>query len=88
MPAGVMRPGILQHQDVVRLDVQRGIVDAGRQIFQPIEHHGAALVLEQRWRRRRALQDRAARRQIAEQRDQAATGSSGFFGTAMSERST
>ena len=67
-----MRPGILQHQNVVRLDVELGIVDAGGEIFQRREHHRPALVLEQSGVGRRALEDGALRRQIAEQGDQAA----------------
>ncbi len=69
---GRMRAGILQHQDVVRRDVEIGIVDARGKVRERGEHHRPALVLEQLCVGRRTLQDRAARREIAEQRDQPA----------------
>ncbi len=67
-----MRTGILQHQNIVRLDVERRIVDALGEIGERGEHDGAAFVLEQLCVGRRALEDRALRRQIAEQRDETA----------------
>ena len=67
-----MRAGILQHQNIVGLDVERGIVDARGEIGERGEHHRPALVLEQLGVGRRALEDGALRREIAEQRDQPA----------------
>ncbi len=61
-----MRPGILQHQNVIRLDVKRRIVDPRREIGERGKHHRAAFVLEQFGVRGRALEDRALRRKIAE----------------------
>ena len=43
-----VRAGILQHQDILRLDIERRIVDPRRKIGQRREHHGGAFVLEQR----------------------------------------
>ena len=67
-----MRAGILQHQNIRRLDLERRIVDPRRQIAERGKHHRAAFVLEQFGVGRRAFEDGALRRQIAEQRDQAA----------------
>ena len=54
------------------LDVELRIVDARGEIVERREHHRPALVLEQSGVGRRAFEDGAVRRQIAEQRDQAA----------------
>ena len=69
---GRMRAGVLQHQDVLGAHVERRIVDARGKIGERGEHHRHALVLEQLLVRRRALEDRALGREIAEQRHQAA----------------
>ena len=69
---GRMRAGILQHQNILRLDVELGIVDARGEIGERGKHHRPALELEQIGVGGRALEDRALRRQIAEQRDQPA----------------
>ena len=65
-------PGVLRDQDVVGRDLELGGVDARREILEVLEHDRPALVLEQPLIRRRALEDGAARREAAEQRDQAA----------------
>ena len=62
-----LRAGIAQHQHVVGRDIERGIVDPQRHVLDGIEHHGAAGMLQQLRARRRMLDDRAARRQIAVQ---------------------
>ena len=67
-----MRAGVLQHQNVLGRDVERGIVDARGEVVERGEHHRPALVLEQLGVGGRALEDGALRRQIAEQRDQPA----------------
>ena len=67
-----MRAGILQHQNVVGLDVEIGIVDASGEIGQRGEDHRPALEFEQIGIGGRALEDGAAGREIAEQRDQSA----------------
>ena len=54
------------------VDVERRIVDAGGEIGERREHHRAAFVLEQFGVGRRALEDGALRREVAEQRHQAA----------------
>ena len=67
-----MRAGILQNENVVGFDIELGIVDARGQILERSEHHRPALVLEQIGIRRRAFEDGALRRDIAEQRHQPA----------------
>ena len=67
-----MRPGVLQHENVLRVDIERGIVDARGEIGERGEHHRPALVLEQLRVGGRALEDGALGREIAEQRDEAA----------------
>ncbi len=43
--------------------IQRGIVDAGREVFEPLEHQCGSFVLQQRAGGRRALEYRAVRRE-------------------------
>ena len=69
---GRVRAGILQHQHVLRRNVERRIVDARGKIGERGEHHRPALVLEQPGIGRRALEDGAPRREVAEQRDETA----------------
>ena len=69
---GAERPGVLQYQEIVRRHIERGIVDARREVLERGEDDGAALLLEEFRVGRRALEDRAFRRQRAEQRDQPA----------------
>ena len=59
--------GIAQHQHVVGVDVELGIVDPQRHVLDGFEHHGAAGMLQQFRARRRMLDHRAARREIAVQ---------------------
>ena len=59
--------GVAQHQHVVGVDVERGIVDPQRHVLDGFEHHGAAGMLQQFRARRRMLDDGAARREIAVQ---------------------
>ena len=63
---------MLQHHEIVGRDVEIGIVDARRQILERGEHDRAPLLLEQFRIGGRALEDRALRRQRAEQRDEPA----------------
>ncbi len=67
MPGAPLRAGIAQHQHVVGVDVEIGIVDAQRHVLDGFEHHGAAGVLQQLRARRRLLDDGAARREVAVQ---------------------
>src|SRR5581483_9703666 len=48
------------------------LIDASGQILQAVEHHGPRLALEQARVGRRALDDRPARREVAEQSRQSA----------------
>ena len=66
------RPGILQNQEIIRRHVEVRAVHTRRKIFQRRKDDGTAFLLEQVLVGRRALEDRAARRQRAEQRDDAA----------------
>jgi hypothetical protein len=56
---GARWSGVLQHQEIVRRDVEPGIVDARRQILERGKDEGAAFLLEQLRVGRRALEDRA-----------------------------
>lgn len=67
-----MRAGVLQNEDVVRPNIEVRIVDTPCEILQAREHDGPALGLEQSGRCGRAFDDRALRREVASQRDQAA----------------
>jgi len=60
---------VLQHENILRLDIKRRIVARAARSAERREHHRPALVLEQLRVRRRALEDRALGRQVAEQRD-------------------
>ena len=73
-PRSGERPGILQHQEIVRGHVEAGIVDARRQILERGKDDRPPLLLEQFRVGGRALEDRALGRQRAEQRDEPAHG--------------
>jgi hypothetical protein len=57
----------LQHERVLCGDVERGVVDAAREVFRIFEDDRAPFMLHQLRIRRRPLDDRAARREIAAQ---------------------
>ncbi len=59
--------GIAQHQHVVGVDVEIGIVDPQRHVLDGFEHHGAPGMLQQFRARRRLLDDGSARREVAVQ---------------------
>ena len=65
-----MRAGILQHQHVVRSRLRARDRRCAPRDRRAREHHRPALVLEQPRVGRRALEDGAPRREVAEQRDQ------------------
>jgi hypothetical protein len=67
-----MRSGVLQHHEVVGVDVEVGVIDARGEIGERGEDHRPALFLEQRGIGGRALEDRTLRGEIAEQCDQPA----------------
>jgi hypothetical protein len=73
--AGVaLGAAVLHHHDAAGVDVQVLVDDALLVVFQVLEHHGPAAVLEQGGRGRRRLEHRAARRQVAAQDADAAIG--------------
>src|SRR6185436_9981030 len=57
-------------QDVVPGHVEVRVVDARAQVLEPLEDHGSSFDLEERRRRGRALEDRAARRERAGEHDE------------------
>ena len=65
-----LRPGVLEHEEVVGPHVEIRRVDPRRKIVERGEHHRPAFPLEERRVGGRALEDRAARRQAAEERDE------------------
>ena len=65
-------PDVLEHQDIVGRDVEVVPVDSARQVFGVFEHDGAAFMLHEAGVRRRLLDDRPARRQVAVQHGDAA----------------
>src|SRR5262245_54496992 len=67
-----MRPGVLQHQNILGVDVELGIIATRRKIFQRVKYPRPALVLEKIGVRSRALEDGTLWRQVSKQRDQAA----------------
>ena len=67
-----LRTGILQDEDVVRLDVEIGIVYPQGEILKAREHDGASLMFEQSGIGRGAFQNRAAGCKAAEQGNQSA----------------
>ncbi len=64
--------GIAQHQHVVGVHVEIGIVDPQGHVLDGSEHHGAAGMLQQLGARGRLLDHRTARREIAVQDGEAA----------------
>ena len=72
MPEPLFGPAFCSTRTSSGVTSRSGSSIARREILEALEHHRAALVLEQPGIRRRALEDRAARRERAEQRDQAA----------------
>ena len=74
MPGITLRAAALEHHDAVLVDVEILVVDARVQVFDALEHHRAALVLQQVRRRRRRLDDRAIGREIAAQHRDAGAG--------------
>src|SRR5690349_24197648 len=74
-----MRSGILQNKNVLGLDVQLWIINARGKVLERRENNGFALVLEQVCIGGRALEDRAMRREIAEQGDQPSLRLQGFL---------
>ena len=70
--------GVAQHQHVLRRDIQRGIVDPRREVGDGVEHDRAPGVLAERGRRRRLLDDRTVRREVAAQHGNAALGIDGI----------
>src|SRR5690606_24963403 len=64
---GRTRPCILKDQDVLGLHVEVGIIDALSHVLKRSKDDRAALDFEQRWRRRRTLDDGAIWGQRAEQ---------------------
>src|SRR4249919_848441 len=65
-----MRAGVLQNEDVLRIDVQLRVVNTRGKILERREDDGLSLVLEQVGICGRALEDRALWREITEQGDQ------------------
>src|SRR4249919_4280256 len=65
-----MRAGILQDKDILGVNVQLWIVNTGGKVLERREDNSFALVLEQICIGGRTLEDRALRREIAEQGDQ------------------
>ena len=86
--AGANRTRILQHQHIVCMHVEVRIVDARSEIFQVLEDHRASVVLEQTLVGRGALEDRAVRREVAEQREQTAVRWNGSSTERITARST
>ena len=70
--AAGLRAGVLQHERVVRPDVEVGIVDAGREVVERGEHHRSRGLLEQPRVGGGALEDRALRGERAVERDEPA----------------
>ena len=70
---GANRPRILQHQRIVGMDIEIGIVDAGREVVETLEDDRSSDVLEETLISRRALDDRPVRGQVAEQGEQPAS---------------
>jgi hypothetical protein len=60
-------PQFFSTSHAVLVDVELRIVDAAVEVLDVLEHHRAALVLEQRGRCRRGLDDGAVGRQVAAQ---------------------
>ena len=60
-------PGVAQHQHIVGIHIQIGIVDPERHVFHRFEHHRAPGMLQQFGGRRGMLDHRAAWRKIAVQ---------------------
>jgi hypothetical protein len=75
-PLGHPRPadgtGVAQHHDRARVDVERGVVDAGGEVVDVVEHDRAALVLQERGVGGRDLHHRPVRAERAAQDDEAA----------------
>jgi hypothetical protein len=66
------RPAILQNQDRVFIDIERGIVNALMIMLDILENDCFSGVLEQVWASSRGLQDRAIRGQITSHHGDAA----------------
>ena len=78
MPGIALRAAVLEHQDAGLVDVERLVVDLGLVVLDGLEHHGAAAMLHQGWRRGRGLEHRAVGREVAAQhRDAAMPGVAG-----------
>ena len=43
-PRGAFGPGVLEHEDAVRIDVEIGIIDPQSEVFERLEDHGASAV--------------------------------------------
>ena len=63
---------VLEHEDVVGVDVQRGVIDRGVQLVDVVEDDGTSFVLEEAAAGGRDLEDRPVGAQAAAQDGQAA----------------